>query len=152
MNPFLSDYNHRLQAWKQARSQIQQVESVTHKMDIALKFWQQAPEDPIRLDWDACDTWPDPWRLLHDNQYCADLHSVGVAYTLLLAAPNQFTDLRLHLIWSKKDHVQRVVVHTQGYCLNWGWLDRQDLNTLQNMSIQDSWHWTNNEWHSLRPK
>lgn len=152
MNPFLCDFPTRMQAWKQCRQHMQSESDWLHKVDQCLQFWKQAPEQKTLLNWDNCAEWPDPWQLLYDNQYCASMHSLGVAYSLMLADPTTFHDLQLHLIWSKSHSLQRVVVHTHDVYLNVHWFDKLNVNNLNDCVVQDSWKWVDKKWESMRPK
>lgn len=152
MNPFISDYPTRSQAWKQVRDQVAHTGVITDKLDTCLKFWRQAPEEHVRINWDDASTWPGAWELIHDNAYCASSVSLGIAYTLLLADAVTFNDVTLRLLWDKPNHMQRVVVHTQGWYLNWGYVDRQPESQLKHVLTQDTWCWQQKQWQSTRPK
>ncbi len=152
MNPFLCDFNHRMQAWKQCRQQVQAESDCDAKLDACLQFWKQAPEESVRLDWDNCANWPQPWDLLYENSYCSSCHSLGIAYTLLLADPHMFGELKLQLIWSKSHHIQKVVPRIQDVYLNVGWFDKVAVDKLNDCVVQDTWTWTQKKWQSVRPK
>jgi hypothetical protein len=151
-NPFLTDTKHRITSWKNLREQIQQAEHVDHKLDLTLSWWKQAPLQNRVLDWDHAHTWPDPWQLLHDNEYCASAHSLGVAHTLMLADPITFPNVQLKLLWDKPNSLQRIVAHTHTYYLNWGHVDKTPQDVLQHVWIQNIWEYHNKQWRSIRPK
>ena len=48
------------------------------------KFWQQCPMLNHYLHPADTDTWPNPWELLNDNNYCLYARALGMVYTLLL--------------------------------------------------------------------
>jgi hypothetical protein len=152
MNPFMADYKTRQHAWKQVRDHIQQATDLHHKLDITLKFWSQAPEESVRINWDDCASWPDPWELMHENAYCVSCHSLGIAYTLQLADPVTFNDVSLRLLWDKPNARQRIVVHTHDHYLNWYHVDKLPVHQLKTAITQNVWHWQHRQWHSTRPK
>jgi hypothetical protein len=152
MNPFIADYKTRLKQWKMLREQIQQESDLDAKIDLCLQFWQQAPEENMRINWDDASEWPGAWDLLSDNTYCTSSHSLGIAYTLMLADSHTFPNVKLELIWDTRHSVQRIVAKTHGYYLNWGHVDKTAQHLLQHMIIQDAWEWHNKQWISTRPK
>lgn len=151
-NPFIGDAKHRLASWKHIRDQILQAHDVDQKIHIALTWWQQAPLQNRVLDWDAAHTWPAPWDLIYHNEYCSSAHSLGIAYTLLLADPDTFVDLKLQLIWDRSVSIQKIVVATQGYCLNLGFVDKTPMNRVKDGTIQNTWEYHHKQWHTTRPK
>lgn len=152
MNPFISDYKTRLQLWKQTREDILQAATLDQKIDLCLEFWQQAPEEPVRINWDDSTYWPGAWELIYENSYCVSCHSLGIAYTLMLADPDSFPNVQLKLIWDNVHHVQRIVAHTHGYFLNWSHVDKVSDAQLKHVIVQDTWEWRNKQWYSTRPK
>jgi len=148
MNPFLLDAKTRLEAWKTLRSNISSAETLKEKIALCLSFWQQAPiENPI-IDWDNSKGWPTPWEMLHSNRFCEGALSLGVAYTLLLSAPQEFADLRLLLITDRRAHVQKIVVKTQGQVLNYGWLDSNPSSVLNTSQIHNRWEFDGRQWQA----
>lgn len=152
MNPFLSDYKTRLKHWKLLREQIFLETDLDAKIDLCLKFWRQAPEESVRINWDDATDWPGAWDLLNDNSYCPSCHSLGIAYTLMLADPDTFPNVQLKLIWDIQNSVQRIVAHTHTYYLNWGYVDKTHADRLKHVIIQNTWEWHNKQWQATRPK
>jgi len=146
MNPFVMDAKYRLSAWKSCRAEIAAQTDVDAQLDVCLKFWQQAPLENHILNWDDCTTWPSAWELLDDNSYCTSGHSLGVAYTLIWAAPDQYSDLSLRLITDRANSVQKIMVYTQGWVLNSGYLDKTSENSLQHVHTHSIWKWTGKLW------
>lgn len=151
-NPFMGDTKQRLASWKHTREQLTHAPDVDQKIDLALAWWKHAPLQNRVLDWDAHHTWPAPWDLIHNNEYCSSAHSLGIAYTLLLADPVTFADLKLVLIWDRSLAIQKIVVTTQGYCLNLGFVDKTPLNRVKDGTIHNTWEWHNKQWQPTRPK
>ena len=151
-NPFILSAEQRLACWKHMREQISLNPDVHEKIDLALTWWKIAPLQNRVLDWDQPQTWPTPWHMIYQNEYCTSAHSLGIAHTLLLADPEIFSNLRLQLIWDQAASIQKIVVHTHGYYLNWGHVDKTAQHLLQHMIIQDAWEWHNKQWMSTRPK
>lgn len=151
-NPFMMDAKHRMAIWKQLREQIAQTPDVDEKIHITLTWWRNSPLQNRVLDWDNSETWPAPWDLLYQNEYCTSAHSLGIAYTLLLADAHTFSDLKLMLIWDKLECIQKIVVTTHNCYLNVGFVDKMPVNQLKKAVIQNTWEWHNKQWISTRPK
>jgi hypothetical protein len=151
-NPFMMDPKQRLASWKQIREQISQTPVVDDKIDIALAWWKNSPLQNRVMDWDNSQTWPAPWDLIYQNEYCTSAHSLGLAYTLLLADAHTFSDLQLMLIWDKLQCIQKIVVATHGYHLNVGFVDKTHVSQLKTVVIQNTWEWHHKQWISTRPK
>lgn len=84
LNHFQLDYYTRLDYWRKLRENISNAElkSVCIQVD---EFWQKAPISNYYLHPNDIESWPDPWQLLNDNQFCYYARALGMMYTLYLA-------------------------------------------------------------------
>lgn len=116
MNPFQSDYDHRLRDWKNLRLIIrgENLESACVHTD---KWWQQAPLINHHLHPLDSESWPDPWTILSENTYCTLTRAVGICYTLLMS---DFTSIELVQASDREctDH-NLVIVGSAKYVLNY---------------------------------
>jgi len=151
-SPFLLGASQRLACWKQLRQNIQQAHHVDEKIGMALSWWQHAPLENGVIDWDNHAAWPDPWSLIHNNTYCTSAHSLGLAYTLMLADPDTFSHVQLVLIWEPDSAIQKIVVHTHDHYLNLGFVDKTPISQVKNAIKQHTWIWINKNWQTWRPK
>ena len=149
MNPFLLSRSQRTAEWKNLRAEIAAQPSVDAKIDLCLAFWRQAGFENRVLDWDNCSTWPNPWELIYSNRYCTSSHSLGIAYTLMLADPITFEDLQLRLINDRDHSIEKIVCDTHGYLLNHGFVDRVARNSLKAIYTQARWHWIDKKWQQV---
>jgi hypothetical protein len=83
MNVFLQDFYTRLRAWNDLKTNLAEkdIETICIEVDA---FWQQCPLRNHYLHPDDIETWPDPWQLLSDNDYCYYARALGMVYTLFL--------------------------------------------------------------------
>lgn len=146
MNPFLLSKSQRVAEWKILRSEIASQPLIDTKIDLCLSFWRQASFENRILDWDHSDTWPNPWELIYNNRYCTSSHSLGIAYTLLLADPQTFADFQLRLINDRDNSIEKIVCDTQGYLLNHGFVDRVSKHSLKAIYTQARWKWIDRKW------
>lgn len=148
MNLFLLDAKSRLLGWKVLREQIAQSENLDHKIQLCLRFWQQAPIENPTIDWDNSRLWPTPWEMLHSNRFCESALSLGVAYTLLLSDSATFHDLKLLLITDRQAHVQKIVAKTCSQVLNFGWLDQHNASVLNGSQLHNKWVFDGRQWQT----
>ncbi len=127
MNVFQLNYDTRLQYWYNLRQTLQNSDIQTKCVEID-KWWQHAPLVTHYLHPHEIESWPGPWELINDNEYCHLARGLGMTYTLLLLG---ITDIDFCL--GKDDNSEDVVlimVHDT-YVLNY-W-----PNTVQNNKTTD---------------
>lgn len=84
MNVFLLDYYSRLRSWHDLRTKLSQTQDTKQICIEVDAFWQRCPMSNHYLHPDDIETWPGPWELLSDNNYCYYARALGMIYTLLL--------------------------------------------------------------------
>lgn len=83
INIFLLDFYERLRAWHKFKEDLLHADIKTICTEVD-KFWQRCPMSVHYLHPADVDTWPNPWNLLNDNNYCYYARGLGMVYTLLL--------------------------------------------------------------------
>lgn len=68
-------------AWYKLR---QDIEQSTNPLDLVVDFFDQLPKVKIYTDPYDQDTWPTPWELISENEYCPFNKILGICYTLQL--------------------------------------------------------------------
>jgi hypothetical protein len=149
INPFLLDTKERLQSWKNIRIRIGNEQDVFEKISLALDFWRGAPIEKSLLDWDDSRNWPSPWELINTNRFCESTLSLGVGYTLVMADPDIFSDVKLILITDRENHVQKIIVATDDYVLNFEWLDCNSRSILRGVDINRRWGYNGKTWKPI---
>ena len=137
MNPFQLDYISRIREWKNIRETAKTlpIDSACILID---RWWQQVPLVKHHLHWADQESWPDPWTLLSENNYCTLTRAVGICYTLLLS---NVTDINLVIArdCQAEDH-NLVIVNCPKYILNF-WPDSvistnlTDFKIIKNLSL-----------------
>ena len=90
----IQKYEDRLASWNQFREKLDQSKD---PIQDALDFYNQAPRVSINTDpWDNT-TWPDPWELVYENQYCAFCSVLGVCYSLQLTERFNGSNFEIHI-------------------------------------------------------
>jgi len=83
-----------------------------------MQFWKMAPISVRAIDPYNEGTWPNPWDLLHINEYDENVVSLGIAYTL------HYSDIpcRILLVQSvEKSEIKLIVLVDNCYILNYNY-------------------------------
>ena len=78
---FEKSYEQRLVIWRSLRDGL---EVSKDPIQEAIDFYNQAPKCLIAADPYTPSTWPDPWELLEENNYCSFVKILAICYTLQL--------------------------------------------------------------------
>lgn len=134
MNVFQLNYDSRLQNWYDLRQKLQNADTATKCIEID-NWWQSAPLVNHYLHPHELDTWPGPWELINDNEYCPLARGLGMIYTLLLTG---ITDVDFCVGKDDNDEdVALVTVDNAKYVLNY-WPNMVVNINLQNFKITSS--------------
>jgi hypothetical protein len=126
-------FDARLASWTFLREQCQnlQVEPALTQIN---DWWFGAPWRPYYLHWDDQPTWPDPWQLLSDNEYCEVARGLGILYTITLLDRADMAPAHLVLTDSGRN---LVLVEKEKYILNWD--AGTIVNTIQAGTIRQQY-------------
>jgi len=116
MNIFQSTYDTRLQSWYSLRSQLKNLTLPEQCIEVD-NWWQKAPLVSHYLHQAELSTWPGPWELLVENNYCMLARGLGMCYTLYLSGVSN-----IELALAKDDmneDVVLVLVDSAKYILNY---------------------------------
>lgn len=122
MNPFQLNFYERLQSWVDLRSTLRSVDTAT-QCDSVDRWWQHAPLMQHYLHPLDTTSWPDPWQLLSENEYCQVARGLGMCYTLHLIGRTDF-DLAEAVDEYGDEYI---IVRCDKYAMNWH--PRSVLNT-----------------------
>jgi hypothetical protein len=90
----IQKYEDRLASWQEFRESL---ETVDNPLQSVLDYYDQAPRVSINTDpWDNA-TWPDPWELIHENQYCTFCTVLGICYSLQLTERFKGSNFEIHI-------------------------------------------------------
>lgn len=91
---FEKRYEQRLESWAQFRETLE--ESDDPFRDI-IKFYSKAPYVSIHTDpWNQA-AWPNPWELVHENQYDDFCRVLGMCYSLQLTDRFKGSNFEIHI-------------------------------------------------------
>jgi|TARA_B110000503_G_scaffold34847_1_gene56839 hypothetical protein len=91
---FGKTYEDRLLAWVAFRQTLEY--SIDPIQDV-IDCYNIAPTVSIHTDaWDKT-TWPDPWQLIQENQYCEFTRVLGMCYSLQLTDRFNGSQFEIHI-------------------------------------------------------
>jgi hypothetical protein len=92
---FDKKYEQRLELWSTFR---QSLEASQDPLIDTIDFFRYAPTVSINTDpWDS-STWPNPWELVYENQYCEFSRVLGWCYSLQLTDRFKGSRFEIHII------------------------------------------------------
>lgn len=91
---FNKNYEERLSLWREFRTSL---ESSNDPLQEVINFYSLAPLVSIATDpWDQ-KTWPTPWELLKENEYCDFTTVLGMCYSLQLTDRFFGSNFEIHI-------------------------------------------------------
>jgi len=96
---FNVSYEDRLQLWSDFRESL---ESSDDPFRDVIEFYNNTPVVSIHTDPWTRDTWPDPWQLILENQYCQFCIVLGQCYSLQLTERFSGSDFEIHIAIDRK--------------------------------------------------
>jgi hypothetical protein len=91
---FEKKYEERLVIWRDFRHGL---ETADDPIQEAIDFYNQAPRCSIAADPYTPSTWPDPWELLEENNYCSFVKILAICYTLQLTDVLSQASYEIHI-------------------------------------------------------
>jgi len=104
---FDKNADQRLVLWSDFRKKL---ETSTDPIQLAIDFYSYAPMVSIHTDpWDN-STWPTPWELVQENQYCDFCRVLGTCYSLQLTDRFSTTNFEIHIIIDSKNSATKYLL------------------------------------------
>ena len=91
---FNQTYEQRLTIWREFRDGI---ENSSDPIQDTIDFNNQAPDCLIAADPYTPSSWPDPWELLEENNYCSFVKILAICYTLQLTDVLSQASYEIHI-------------------------------------------------------
>jgi hypothetical protein len=107
----------RIHLWKSFRKSIEEKSSVDQLSEIAT-FFSSMPIGSRTMDFYSPATWPTPWEMLYQEQWCASSTSLLIFYTLGLLPNFRDSKTELFLVDDGKDRYLLPVINDQ-FVLNY---------------------------------
>ena len=91
---FEKKYEERLVIWREFRHGL---ETSSDPIQDAIDFYNRAPRCSIAADPYTPSTWPDPWELLEEKNYCSFVKILAICYTLQLTDVLSQASYEIHI-------------------------------------------------------
>jgi len=121
-------YEDRLAAWQEFRDSI---ESAEDPLQYVVDYYDHAPRVSINTDpWDE-STWPGPWELIHENQYCTFCTVLGMCYSLQLTERFKESKFEIHIGIDRQRSRTVFLLMIDDIVIGWneGLIKRSELST-----------------------
>ena len=93
------NYEERLRSWSDFRKSLESSEDPFREV---IGLYNKTPTVSIHTDPWSRDTWPDPWQLILENQYCSFCIVLGQCYSLQLTERFSGSDFEIHIAIDRK--------------------------------------------------
>lgn len=124
---FDKTYDQQVLVWKEFRRKLETAED---PINDCIAFYSKAPFTSIHTDPYDETTWPTPWELLHENQYCNFCIVLGICYTLQLTERFKDSNFEIHIDVEKETKERVYLLHLDDKVIGLGdcWVNKVDLN------------------------
>lgn len=92
---FNKKYEERLAIWRKFRNNL---EISKDPIQDTIEFYLHAPMSLVEADPYTPSTWPNPWELLQENNYCPFVKILAIYYTLQLTNVLSKASYEIHII------------------------------------------------------
>jgi len=112
---FDKKYEQRLSCWSNFREKL---ESSDAPIQDTIEFYNNAPTVSIHTDpWDN-KTWPTPWELVKENQYCDFCRVLGLCYSLQLTERFSRSKFEIHIVIDNKNSATHYLLYLDDLVVN----------------------------------
>jgi hypothetical protein len=96
---FNKKFEQRLSIWHDFRESI---ETSQDPIRDVINFFDSAPVSNLAADPYTQSTWPDPWELIEENNYCPFVKILAICYTLQLTDRFSQSHFEIHITQDKE--------------------------------------------------
>jgi hypothetical protein len=106
---FSFNYEKRLATWSKFREQL---ETSKDPLQDVIDFYKHCPQVSRHTDPYDPEVWPNPWELIHENEYCDYCIILAMCYTLQLTERFSGDTFEIHIGIDKGNtrHIYLLVV------------------------------------------
>jgi len=97
---FQLNFEDRLTTWRSFRESL---ETSKDPIQDTIDFYNNAPLVTIATDPYTPSTWPDPWELLEENNYCSFVKILAICYTLQLTDVLSQASYKIHITHDREN-------------------------------------------------
>ena len=91
---FNGNFYQNIKLWLSLRNRLEQDDDPYQSV---FNFWNTVPTSKMSIDPYNKDTWPDPWEMIQENDYCEFKKLLAISYTLQLTDRFSRSDFGIHI-------------------------------------------------------
>lgn len=124
---FEKSYEQRIAVWHDFRESL---ELSNDPIQDVIDFYCRAPRVSIHTDPYDTTTWPTPWELINENQYCEFCLLLGMCYTLQLTERFKDSIFEIHIAIDQTNHETLYLLCVDELVIGWndGYTHRQNIS------------------------
>lgn len=109
-------FEKRLVLWRDLREQL---ENDSEPVQKVIDFWNTVPNVSFQADpWDQ-STWPDPWEMIRENNYCSFVKILAICYTLQLTDKFSQHHFEINIVQDKENCETKYLLKFDGVCVGY---------------------------------
>tara|TARA_Y100001937_G_C6884182_1_gene226083 strand:- start:8 stop:436 length:429 start_codon:yes stop_codon:yes gene_type:complete len=141
---FKENFYQNMELWLGLRNQL---EVDKNPFDSVFEFWNNVPTSKISIDPYDKLSWPDPWEMILENDYCRFRKILGICYTLQLTEcfKNMQTMIHIGVDEKIKDLVYLISVNKKIIIGSYNGEKIRQISNLKNIRIHESF--TTKDFH-----
>lgn len=98
---FDKKFEERLAIWRTFRDSL---DRSSDPLQDVIDFYKHTPLISMAADPYTPSTWPDPWELLEENNYCPFVKILAISYTLQLTDKFSNSQFVIHITYNDDDN------------------------------------------------
>ena len=113
---FTGKFEKRLNDWQEFRKSL---EDNDDPFGAVVERYNQAPTVIIQADpWDK-STWPSPWEIIEDNEYCAFVKILAMCYSLQLTTKFSTSNFEINIVQDKQKSFTKYILIVDNMCIGY---------------------------------
>ncbi|MFA5490880.1 MAG: hypothetical protein WC284_17000 [Candidimonas sp.] len=121
----------RTLAWREFRESLSNIDEIAY--DQIISFWGRHPQVDFYVDFDDISSWPTPWEIITNGQFCPTGMAICIFFTLLYSRWDR-DRLDIRVVKSPSDEkITTIVVIDDKIVLNYHcdrWVKLDDLDII----------------------
>jgi hypothetical protein len=113
---FDKTYEDRLRAWHDFRKTL---ETSNDPIQSVIDKYQEPPRVSLYTDPWTPSTWPSPWELIEENQYCEFCNLLGICYSLQLTDKFSQVNFEIHIGIDDKNSSTHYLLYVDDFIIGY---------------------------------
>lgn len=109
-------FEERLVLWREFRDSL---EASSDPIQDTIDFYNKAPLNRLAADPFTPSTWPDPWELLEENNYCEFVKILAICYTLQLTDCLSQSSYVIHTAYDREKSYTYYILYVDDFAIGY---------------------------------